>query len=82
MDDTRDRLVRCFSAVFPSLSPDAITRASVSNIDVWDSVASVTLLATVEEEFGIEMEIQDLADLVSFEKVLEHLRRNARKARD
>jgi acyl carrier protein len=82
MDDTHDRLVRCFSAVFPSLSPDSITRASVSNIEVWDSVASVTLLAAVEEEFGIEMEIQDLADLVSFEKVLEYLQKHARRARD
>jgi acyl carrier protein len=82
MDDTHDRLVRCFSAVFPSLSPDSITRASVSNIEVWDSVASVTLLAAVEEEFGIEMEIQDLADLVSFEKVLEYLQKNARRARN
>ncbi len=82
MDDTRDRLVRCFSAVFPSLSTDSITVASASNTEAWDSVASVTLVATIEEEFGIEMEIQDLVELISFEKVLDYLQKNAREARD
>lgn len=82
MDDTRDRLVRCFSAVFPSLSTDSIIRASASNTEAWDSVASVTLFAAIEEEFGIEMEIQDLAELISFEKILDYLQQNPRKAGD
>lgn len=82
MDDTRDRLVKCFLAVFPSLSTADIARASVSNTEVWDSVASVTLLATIEEEFGIELEIQDLAELISFEKILDYLHQNAGKAGD
>ena len=82
MDDTRDRLMRCFSAVFPSLSSDSIARASVSNTEAWDSVASVTLVATIEEEFGIELDIQDLADLISFEKIFEYLQQNAEKAGD
>lgn len=82
MDDTRDRLMRCFSAVFPALSSDSIARASVSNTEAWDSVASVTLVATIEEEFGIELDIQDLADLISFEKIFEYLQKNAEKAGD
>ena len=78
MDETRDRLERCFSAVLPSLAADSISLASVSNTAAWDSVASVTLVATIEEEFGIEIEIQDLVELISFEKVLEYLRKNAK----
>jgi len=80
MDDTRDRLARCFAAVFPSLPVDSIARAGVSNTEGWDSVASVTLIATIEEEFGIELDIQDLAELISFEKILDYLQQNPRKA--
>lgn len=73
MNETRGRLVRCFRAVFPSLAEEEIPYATASTVEGWDSVASVTLLATIEEEFGLEMDVQDLAELVSFEKLLSYL---------
>lgn len=73
MSETRERLLGCFSSVFPSLSRDSMIQASVSNTAGWDSVAAVTLVAAIEEEFGIEMEVNDLARLVSFETILEYL---------
>jgi len=80
MDETRDRLVKCFSAVFPSLTTEAIIRSSAVNTEGWDSMASVTLVATIEEEFGIEIDIQDLEDLVSFDKILNRVRQKATNA--
>lgn len=73
MDDVRSRLGRCFAAVFPTLSPEEIVRADHHNVGGWDSVASVTLFATIEEEFGLELEIADLPELVSFEKIAAYL---------
>jgi acyl carrier protein len=74
MDETEARLARCFAAAFPLLSPDAIVHADAEKIEAWDSVASVTLFATIEEEFGIEMDVQASAELLSFPKILEYLR--------
>ena len=74
MDETRDTLVKCFSAIFPSLSKDEILEADATNTEAWDSVASVTLFAAIEEEFGIEMDVQDSAALLSFAGVLGYLR--------
>jgi acyl carrier protein len=80
MDDTQVRLMRCFSAVFPSLSREDVLQASTTNVKTWDSVASVTLFAMIEEEYGIEVDVEDLAEMVSFERVLAYLRRsNVRK---
>lgn len=73
MADLRDRLVDCFAAVFPRLSKEEILRADHHNISAWDSVASVTLFAAIEEEFEMELEIGDLPGLVSFEKILTYL---------
>ena len=73
MNDTRQRLIRCFRAVFPSLAESEIPQATASTVESWDSVASVTLLATIEEEFGIEMAPEDMPDLISFEKMLSYL---------
>jgi acyl carrier protein len=71
--DVRSQLVGCFSAVFPGLSQDDILRADHHNVSGWDSVASVTLFATIEEEFGLELDLMDLPELTSFEKICGYL---------
>ena len=75
MDDIQVRLIRCFTAVFPSLSREQVMHASATNLKEWDSVASVTLFAMIEEEYVIEMDVQDLAEMVSFERILAYLRK-------
>lgn len=73
MDDLQARLVACFAGVFPSLAKHEICDAAVSTVKGWDSVASVTLLATVEEEFGVEIDVQEMAELLSFRSMLAYL---------
>ena len=73
MNDTRARLVKCFAAIFPDLSEGQIESASSTNMNEWDSVATVTLITLIEEEFGIEVEADDLERLVSFDSVLDYL---------
>jgi hypothetical protein len=45
-----ETLVRCFAAVFEGMPRSEIVAASVDSVEEWDSVASVTLLAVLEEE--------------------------------
>jgi acyl carrier protein len=73
VDNVQTRLLSCFSAIFPGLSHDAILLADHYNVSGWDSVASVTLFATIEEEFGLELDLMDLQELVSFEKICAYL---------
>jgi acyl carrier protein len=74
MDETEARLRRCFSAVFPSLSSAAIVTADATNTEEWDSVASVTLFATIEEEFGIQIDLDEATGLLSFGELLNYVR--------
>jgi acyl carrier protein len=72
-DDPKTRLVRCFRAVFPSLSETAASEARMDALAEWDSIATVTLLNVVEEEFGVEFAPEDLERLTSFDSLLERL---------
>jgi acyl carrier protein len=74
MDEQEKRLASCFLAVFPELSEDAVTHASSATVQGWDSVAVVTLLAVVEEEFGISIEVEDPGHFDSFHRFLNYLR--------
>jgi acyl carrier protein len=73
MNDTRARLSKCFAAVFPDLTEEDIVRASISSVGGWDSLASVTLLSALEEEFALQIDPEELEHLVSFDLILDYL---------
>ena len=70
MHDVKERLTKCFSAVFPELSPEEIVKASPNTTGAWDSLTAVTLMALIEEEFGIELEPSGMLEDMAFENVL------------
>jgi acyl carrier protein len=63
------RLRDCFAAVFPSAAPGELEQASTETLPGWDSLATVTLVAVVEEEFEVVLELDELEQLTSFERV-------------
>jgi acyl carrier protein len=77
MLDRDDRLVRCFLCVFPTLTPDQIRAARVESLDAWDSLATVTLVALIGEEFGVPIDLSDLPELCSFEAFQNFLHRRS-----
>ena len=78
-DRVQSRLARCFGLVFPELGPDEIPLASPASVGTWDSLASINLVAVIEEEFGIQVELEELEDMMSFATILDLVeRRNGR----
>ena len=75
MDNTADRLTRCFSAVFPDLPREKIPKSSLETVSSWDSVAMVTLVALIEEEFGLTFEFEEHEFLTSYSAILGVLER-------
>jgi len=71
------RLERCFAAVFPDLSPEQLRQADADNVAAWDSMATVTLMAVVNEEFGSDLDLDQMEPLRSFESLLGHLEHNS-----
>jgi acyl carrier protein len=75
MNDIETRVARCFSNVFPDLPPEELASASAASMAGWDSVAQVTLLSSLSEEFGFDFEIEDFEELVSYSLILEYLKK-------
>lgn len=73
MDEIRPRVKECFQIVFPDLSDDEIETASQQSVAAWDSVAAITLVNVLEEQFSVEMDLDDVADLDSFDKVCTYM---------
>ena len=75
MQDARfDRLVNCFERVFPKLSPSDIPSVTHESVAGWDSIAQVTLLSLIGEEFGVDIDFEDFEGATSFATILELVR--------
>lgn len=74
MADLESRLVNCFAIAFPELARNEIPSVSMSSLASWDSLAGITLLALIEEEFGVSISPDDAVGLISFELLLDYLR--------
>ena len=75
MPELDDRLARCFASVFPALPPDQIQAASVQSVPVWDSLAAVTLIAVLEEEFNTQIDLMEMPEITSYSAVRDYLQR-------
>ena len=74
MAEVESRLLNCFATAFPELAPQEIPSVSMGSLGSWDSLAGITLLSLIEEEFGIGISPDDAAGLLSFELILDYLR--------
>ena len=75
MDPIAFRLTNCFQTVFPDLPETEIPAASQASVAAWDSVATVTLLTVIDEEFGIQVDFRQLAGLDSFSRIHDYVSR-------
>jgi acyl carrier protein len=74
MHERDDRLVRCFLSVF-ELSADQARVATTESVPTWDSLATMMLVAVIEEEFGVEVGLPDLREFGSFHSCQDYLSR-------
>jgi acyl carrier protein len=77
MDDLETRLIDCYQAVLPSLSVDEIRAARLDTTPGWDSLKTITLLAVLEEEFGVTVGPDEIPEMTSFGAILALLRGRA-----
>lgn len=75
MSENENRLILCFASVFPGLTPEEIRFASADSTGSWDSLTRVTLAAVIQEEFSMEIDLEALSGLDSFEAFRTHFRR-------
>jgi acyl carrier protein len=73
-DIVLDRYEQVFRKVFNLSEAEKPETLEYQSIKQWDSVGHMALIATIESEFSIELEVDDVIDFSSFEegrKILE-----------
>ena len=63
--DTFERLTDVFRAVFNDETIEITDSTTADDVEAWDSIAHISLIFSVEEEFGIKFSTSDLSGLGS-----------------
>lgn len=66
MDNLRERLVVCFTAVFSGISALEVATATIDTVPSWDSSHHFLLMQVIEEEFGIQIPEEVVGEIDSF----------------
>jgi acyl carrier protein len=70
LTDIESRVAESFSVVFPTRAREEILTARRESFEEWDSLAGITLVALLSEQFQIEIDLMDLEELDSFESIV------------
>ena len=69
-----EKLAQVFAETF-GISVDQTAGLVYQGIEAWDSVGHMTLVAAIEDSFGIMLDTDDIIDMSSFEKAQEILKK-------
>ena len=67
-----EKLAKVFAETF-GISEAETKGLQYQGIEQWDSVGHMSLIATLEDEFDIQLDTDDIIDMSSFEKAQEIL---------
>jgi acyl carrier protein len=73
MTAIKDRVLDCFCAVFPNYSRDELLTATRESISEWDSLAGITILTVIQQEFHLDIDLGELEHFNSVETVTKYV---------
>ena len=80
MTDDIDARIKSIFCEELGLEDSAVNDATAyDSTNAWDSFAHLQLASKLEEEFGIDLPVDDLIDMSTFKKVKEIIKKNIAK---
>ena len=68
-----EKLKDILAAVLEISATNSITQVNVENTEEWDSVKHLLLMSTIEQEFSINLDDDDLISLTSYSAIKNRL---------
>jgi len=70
----KEKYTKVFQDAF-NISKEKSTKLKYQSIKGWDSVGHMQLMSALEEEFDIELDVDDIIDFSSYSKGIEILKK-------
>ena len=74
MKEVKDDLDKIFKTIFKEKNLQTIENLSAETYKKWDSISHVNLILSLESKFKINIDEDDALNLMSYSKILKHLK--------
>lgn len=64
-----EKLKELMAGIFDLKKEDIKEDSAMSNIETWDSLSHLQLIAGIEEKFGISIDVDDILKMTSFSEI-------------
>lgn len=72
-DKSLKRIETIFKEIFLDETLEISENTSPADIEEWDSLAHITILTTIEKEFGIQFTSKDMNDIIDIQTLIDAL---------
>jgi len=70
IDDAEELSLKQVLAEIFELDPSTIDgTTSIDNVELWDSLQHISMIVSVEQEFGVRFSEEEMAELLSYERL-------------
>ena len=69
MENIEARIKEVMSAVFDVDADTINEESSQDNIEAWDSIKTLDLIVSLEEEFGVTIPLEEVGNMVNFKYI-------------
>ena len=77
MDERLEILAEIICDVFDDTDIEITEDTDLKSIDGWDSLVHISLMAAVQEEFGIKYDIDEMTEITTVADILDSIERKA-----
>lgn len=63
MNDINEKLTLIFRSIFQEPTLEITPETTANEVDAWDSLSHLNMIAAVEKEFGVKFKLKDLVKL-------------------
>jgi len=68
-----EKLIQIFQSEFPEVSQKFTPETRFREISTWDSLTAMSILTTIEEQFGVVLAEKDFKLMQTIEEVYSHI---------
>ena len=70
-DELEQKIKNVMKAIFEISVGEIDEESSIDNIDLWDSMGHIKLILSIEKDFGMQFNVDDVVEMTSYKRIRE-----------
>ena len=75
-DELEQKIKNVMKAIFEISVGEIDEESSIDNIDLWDSMGHIKLILSIEKDFGMQFNVDEVVEMTNYKRIREIIQDN------